>query len=77
MLTQLQIRFIINLHDYDYNIEQIQMLSTDIHTIEWIKHCLKTFNIAEKNIDELFHDDGFHEFLEAQFANPITFEEML
>lgn len=59
---------------YDYEMEMIEKLSNDENVLKWVEYLL---NNEYETIEEIFENAGFHEFLQMQFENPITFDEMV
>lgn len=60
---------------FDYDKEMIEKLSNDRHALKWIKHLID--NGYVEKVEDLFEDAGFHEFLQLQYENPISFEDMI
>ncbi|KKB35137.1 hypothetical protein ACTXHN_21890 [Bacillus licheniformis] len=61
--------------DYGYSIEAATKLSMDKELIKFIDYLI--ISGEYEIMEDLFEDPGFHEGLEAQLENPITFAEMV
>lgn len=65
------------MNENEYDNEMIEKLSNDENVINWILHCVFTNNDEYESVDDLFNDAGFVEFLQLQYENPITYDEMI
>lgn len=61
--------------DYGYSIEAATKLSMDKELIKFIDYLI--ISGKYEIMEDLFEDPKFHEGLESQLENPITFAEMV
>lgn len=74
---QIKIELTNEMENASYEPEMIEKLTNDIDVIKWVEYCLTTMSDEYRNINDLINDPGFDEFLECQFLDPITFDEMI
>lgn len=68
--------FFVDVDEPDVPNDLIEKLSNDVATLLYIDMLITNENYEYDSIEYLFDDCGFVEFLQMQYENPLTFDEM-